>query len=76
MHGHPIEMAAILRCQFVYEWRCPIRNEAEVLIDDRNTREQGIYSIGNELDTALREDRIIPAYQKIVDLQTGKKEWY
>lgn len=35
--------------------------------------EQDIYNIGNELDTAIRENRIIPAYQKIIDLQTGKK---
>ena len=38
-----------------------------------NAVQQGIYNIGNELNTALREDRIIPAYQKIIDLQTGKK---
>ena len=38
-----------------------------------NAVQQGVYSIGNELDSALREDRIVPAYQKIIDLQTGEK---
>jgi len=38
-----------------------------------NAVEQGIYTIGNELDSALREDRIVPAYQTIIDLKTGVK---
>ncbi|MDH5765075.1 MAG: bifunctional diguanylate cyclase/phosphodiesterase [Gammaproteobacteria bacterium] len=37
-----------------------------------NAIEQDIYTIGNELNTAIRENRIIPAYQKIIDLQTGQ----
>jgi diguanylate cyclase (GGDEF)-like protein len=34
--------------------------------------QQDIYSIGNMLDSALSENRIVPAYQPIVDLATGK----
>ncbi|MDH5735778.1 MAG: diguanylate cyclase [Gammaproteobacteria bacterium] len=33
---------------------------------------QDIYTIGNELDSALRDNRIVPAYQKIVDIRTGE----
>jgi diguanylate cyclase (GGDEF)-like protein len=34
--------------------------------------QQDVFSIGNRLDAALTEQRILPAYQPIVDLTTGK----
>lgn len=34
--------------------------------------QQQVYGIGELLDTALRENRIAPAYQPIVDLKTGE----
>lgn len=34
--------------------------------------QQHIHSMGNMLDQALREQRIVPAYQPIVELATGK----
>jgi diguanylate cyclase (GGDEF)-like protein len=34
--------------------------------------QQDVYSIGNMLDSALAENRIVPAYQPIIDLATGK----
>jgi len=37
-----------------------------------NTLSQPLYSVGSMLDAALREQRIIPAYQPIVELATGK----
>lgn len=37
-----------------------------------NTVQQHIYNVGNMLNSALCEDRIIPAFQPIVDLQTGE----
>lgn len=33
---------------------------------------QQVYGVGSLLDRALREQRIVPAYQPIVDLRTGK----
>jgi diguanylate cyclase (GGDEF)-like protein/PAS domain S-box-containing protein len=37
-----------------------------------NKRDSGIFSIGTQLQRALRENRLLPAYQPIVDLKTGE----
>jgi diguanylate cyclase (GGDEF)-like protein len=37
-----------------------------------NTLAQPLYSVGSMLDTALRQGRIVPAYQPIVELASGK----
>lgn len=37
-----------------------------------NTVQQHIYNVGSMLDSALCEGRIVPAFQPIVDLQTGE----
>jgi diguanylate cyclase len=34
--------------------------------------QQQVFGMGNMLDIALRENNIVPAYQSIIDLQTGK----
>src|SRR5712692_9702747 len=34
--------------------------------------QQRVFGMGSMLETALRENNIVPAYQSIVDLQTGK----
>lgn len=37
-----------------------------------NKNDSGIFSIGTQMQRALEEDRLKPAYQPIVDLQTGE----
>jgi diguanylate cyclase len=40
-------------------------------IEYANRRDSGIFSIGSQLQRALEENKLLPAYQPIVDLSTG-----
>lgn len=40
-------------------------------IEYANRRDSGIFSIGTQLQRALQENQLLPAYQPIVDLKTG-----
>jgi diguanylate cyclase (GGDEF)-like protein/PAS domain S-box-containing protein len=40
-------------------------------IEYANRRDSGIFSIGTQLQRALQENKLLPAYQPIVDLKTG-----
>ncbi len=40
-------------------------------IEYANRRDSGIFSIGTQLQRAIQENQLLPAYQPIVDLKTG-----